>query len=238
MSTLARIRRRRRQGGITLLELIVAIAIFSMVSLLIYGAFDSMNRGKKGEAMRMERSRQGREAVLRMVREISSAYLSMHNPANNSLLTRTTAFIGINGIPFDRLDFVSFAHLRIVKDVPESDQAEIGYAVVRDPDVDGKMDLVRREQSPPDLEPKKGGVVNVLAENVETFDLQYLDPTTGRWVETWDTTQGATGQPNRLPLEVRITLGMKAVPGVPASTFTTKFLMPMQAPLSFGIPQP
>ena len=64
------------------------------------------------------------------------------------------------------------------------------------------MDLVRREQAPTDFEPKNGGVVNVLAEDVELFDIRYLDPLTGQWLETWDTTQ-LTGQLNRLPLEVK-----------------------------------
>ena len=41
------------------------------------------------------------------------------------------------------------------KDAKESDQAEIGYFVVKDPDVDEKMDLVRREQAPIDFDSKR-----------------------------------------------------------------------------------
>jgi general secretion pathway protein J len=220
----------------TLLEVLVSLAILAMIALLIYGAFDSMNRGKKGEAMRADRARQGREAVLRMTRELSSTFLSMHTPQNIALVTRVTAFIGETSIPFDRLDFAAFAHRRLLKDVKESDQCEVGYFAAQDPDVPDKWDFVRREQTPIDMDPKRGGVVNVLAENVTAFDVRYLDPMTGLWTESWDT-RTTSGQFNRLPVELRITLTLKGIPPQDSSVFTTKMMMPMLQPLSFGIPR-
>jgi general secretion pathway protein J len=227
---------RARSRGMTLLEIMVSVAILAMMAVLIYGAFDSMARGKKGEAMRSDRARQGREAILRLTRELSTAFISMHNPANTALITRATAFIATSGGTYDRIDFAAFAHRRIERDSHESDECEVGYFVAKDPDVDGKMDLVRREQTPIDIDPKKGGIVNVVAENVDEFDLKYLEPLTGQWLDTWDTTQ-VTGQPGRLPLEISIRLVLKGVPGSPPWTFATKITMPMQQPLTFGIPR-
>jgi len=220
----------------TLLEILVSVSILAVIGLLIYGAFDSMSRGRKGEAMRAERAHQGRDAVARIVREIQSAFLSLHNPQNPALVTRTTAFIGQSSSNYDRLDFAAFAHRRIDRDAKESDQAEIGYFVVRDPDNTDKYDLVRREQTPIDIDPKRGGIVNVLAENVQEFHIRYLDPTTGLWVEQWDTTQ-VNMQAGRLPLEVKVTLVIKGVPRGQPYSFTTRVMLPMQLPLSFGIPR-
>jgi general secretion pathway protein J len=208
-----------------------------MIALLIYGAFDSLSRGRKGEAMRADRARQGRQALLRMVHELSSTYLSMHNPQLLALVTRQTAFVGQNSTPFDRVDFSAFAHRRLTRDAKESDQCEVGYFAAEDPDQLGKMDLVRREQIPMDIQPTRGGVVNVLAEDIELFDVHYLDPVTGLWVETWDTTVSSGGQLNRLPLELRIQLTLKGVPGLESSAFETKVMLPMQSPLSFGVPR-
>ncbi len=229
-------RSRTSTRGLTLVEVLVALGILSMIGVLLYGALDSLNHGRKAEGIRGDRARQGRTAILRMTREIQSAFLSMHNPANVALQTRVVAFIGQNSQPYDRLDFQAFAHRRIEANSHESDQAEVGYFASRDPDVEGKMDLVRREQTPADMDAKRGGVVNVLCEDIESFDVRYLDPITAQWVETWDTTQ-ALGQQNRLPLEIRITLVMKHVPVGIDATYTTKFMMPMVAPLTFGIPQ-
>jgi len=228
--------RRARSRGMTLLEIMVSIAILAMISILIYGAFDSMARGKKGEAMRADRSREGREAVLRLTRDLSSAFLSMHNPANTALITRATAFIATSGGNFDRVDFASFAHRRVERDAHESDECEVGYFVVTDPDVEGKMDLVRREQTPMDIDPKKGGIVSVVAEDVQEFDLKYLEPLTGQWLDSWDSTQ-INGQPQRLPYEISIRLVMKGIPGSIPYTFETKIPMPMQQALTFGIPR-
>jgi general secretion pathway protein J len=226
--------RRGSARGMTLLEVLVSLGVLAMISLLIYGAFDSISRGRRGEAMRSDRARQGRDAIERMTREISSAFLSLHQPLNQAMWTRQAAFHATNGANFDRLDFTSFAHRRVERDAKESDQCEVGYFVVRDPDVDGKMDLVRREQAPIDVDVKRGGVVNVLVENVEQFDVKYLDPMTSQWVDSWDSTQ-LTAQLNRLPLEVRILLIVKGIKDGPPFRFATKAILPMQAPLEFGI---
>jgi general secretion pathway protein J len=226
----------KSQRGMTLLEILVSLAILTMISLLIYGAFDSMSRGKKGEAMRSERARQGREALLRMTRELSEAFLSLHAPPSLVLLTRLTVFVGQNSTPYDRIDFASVCHRRMVRDARESDMAEIGYFASEDPQVSGKMDLARREQTPIDMDPLRGGVVNIMAENVEAFDIRYLDPLTGTWGETWDSTQ-TFAQFNRVPLELRITLTMKGLPGNEATIYRTKVMMPMILPMTHGIPQ-
>lgn len=232
----ARFPRRSRSRGLTLVEVLVALAVLAMIGVLLYGAFDSLSHGKKAESIRGDRARQGRQAMLRMTREIQTAFLSLHNPGNVALQTRVVAFVGQNSQPFDRLDFQGFAHRRIEANSHESDQAEVGYFAAPDPDVEGKTDLVRREQTPADMDAKKGGIVNVLCEDIEAFDVRYLDPMTQQWLETWDTTQ-ALGQQSRLPLEIRITLTLKHVPAGLDATYTTKFMMPMQNPLTFGIPQ-
>ena len=225
-----------RARGMTMIEIMVAIGILAMVAVLIHGVMDSLSRGRKGEGMRAERAHEGREAMQRIVRDLSGAFISSHVPSVPTLMTERTAFVGKSSAPYDRLDFTSFAHLRTERDSHESDQAEVGYFVVKDPDVSEKMDLVRREQTPIDYEPLKGGIVNVVAEDVEKFDVRFLDPQTSQWVETWDSMQ-VTGQPNRLPFEVEITIVLKGVSDGPPYSYTTKMFIPIQSPLSFGIPR-
>jgi general secretion pathway protein J len=220
----------------TMIEVVVAIGILAMVGVLIHGVIDSLSRGKKGEGLRAERVHEGREALQRIVRDLSSAYISMHVPTIQALQTEKTAFVGRHSGQYDRIDFAAFAHRRTERDSHESDQAEVGYFVVADPDVPDKMDLVRREQTPIDIEPLKGGITDLVAEDVSTFELRFLEPMTGQWLETWDSMQ-VTGQPNRIPLAVRIKLVLKGVGNGMPYSYTTKVFLPIQQPLSFGIPK-
>jgi len=226
-------RRSQATRGFTLLEVMVSDAILAMVSVLIYGAFDGLSRGKKSLGRVNDRYHQGRAAISRISMELSSAFLSTHQPLTEQQYRRITIFSGTRGSPADRIDFTSFSHRRLVRDSHESDQNEISYFGSPDPNVSGKIDLARRESPVIDLEPKRGGEVNVLVEDIDSFDVKYLDATTGLWTETWDTTQ-ATGQLGRLPYEVKISLVLKGGVGGQPVTFSTKVAMPMQAALSFA----
>jgi general secretion pathway protein J len=225
-----------RARGLVLLEVLVAIGILALVSTLVYGAFDGMTRGKKNVGRLNDRYHEGRGALARLARDLSSAFLSGHTTLTQQMSTRVTVFSVSGGSPADRLDFAAFAHTRLVKDAHEGDQCEVGYFGSPDPQVSGKTDLARREQPVLDLEPKKGGEVNVLAEDIDLFDVRMLDPLTGLWQETWDTSQ-AIGQPNRLPLQVQITLVLKGGAGGQPIKLQTKVPIAMNAPLTFAVPR-
>jgi general secretion pathway protein J len=171
-----------------------------------------------------------------MSRELSSAFLSAHQPLTEQQFRRLTIFKGTSTSPADRIDFTSFSHRRLVGESHESDQNELSYFGSPDPKVSGKVDLARRESSVIDLEPKRGGEVEVLAEDIDHFDVRYLDATSGLWTESWDSSQ-AIGQPNRLPFEIKITLALKGGLENKPIVFLTKVSMPMQAPLTFAVPR-
>jgi general secretion pathway protein J len=229
----------QKARGVTLLEVLVSLSILAVISTLIYGAFDGMSRTQKGLGHMNERYHQGRSALSRFSREIQSAFLSMHHPfganLNPGLMTRATVFIGSDSRPSDRIDFTSFSHRRLKGDSHESDQNELSYYDSRDTEKD-KLDLVRREDKSIDLEPEKGGVVNVVAEDIESFDLQYFDPISKEWTDSWDSTQPA-GQLERLPLYVKAVLVLKGGAGGKPITVQTKVPLGMQMPLMFGLPQ-
>ena len=228
-------RARASQRGLTLLEILVSIGILAVIATLIYGAFDGMSRSRAGLSRINDRYHQGRAALSRMSRELQSAFLSLHLPLVASQSVRSTAFIGKRGTPTDRVDFTSLSHRRIARDAHESDQNEVGFFASRDPEGD-KVDLVRREATTIDLEPAKGGVIQVLAEDIESFELKYLDPLTGEWIEDWDSTQVAA-QLNRLPLQVQIVLVLKGGIGDGPLRLETKVPIAMQTPLTFAVPR-
>ena len=228
------LRRRARSRGLTLLEVLVSIGILALISTLIYGAFDGMARSRAGLTRLDDRYQQGRSALARMSREMQSAFLSMHQPPQQSQQIRITAFVAKDQGTSDRVDFTSFSHRRLGRDVHESDQNELGYFLSRDPDRSDKYDLVRREQKEIDLEPTKGGTINVICEDVTEFDLSYLDAVSGEWTETWDSTQAA-GQFLRLPIQIKIRLVLRGGIGGAPIKLETRVPIPMQSAVSFAI---
>jgi general secretion pathway protein J len=212
----------------------------ALISGLLYGAFDGLQRTKDGVSRLTERYHEGRSSLQRMAYELGSAYLSLHAALDQSLVVSKTAFIGTHQTPLARVDFNSFCNRRLDKDAKESDQAEISYFGSPNPDVSGQIDLARRISSRLDLEPEHGGRVQVLATDVDLLDMTYLDAATGQWTDKWDSTQ-ALGQHNQLPIQVRILLVLNG--GMRASAdrsqqplrFVTKVELALRDPLTFGI---
>lgn len=226
--------------GFTLLELLVAVAVLAMISTLIYGAFAGMRNSKEGVSRVGDRYHEGREALRRITRELQSAYISKHVPIDPSFQQLRTAFKGSRGTPGDRVDFNSFSNRRFDRDSHMSDQCELSYYGSRGPKTPDIVDLVRRIDTSPDLQFDSGGRVDVLATDIDLFDLEYLDPMTGIWLEQWDTTQ-ATGQLDRLPLQVQITLvlngGRRRAENRARDTYrlVTKVAIPAYQPLIFAV---
>jgi general secretion pathway protein J len=231
---------RARRRGFTLIELVVAVTVLAFVTLLLYGAFSSMKTSRDGLARIQDRYREGRIAMARIARDLSSAYISQHLPISPALVVQKTAFVGKVGIPAHRVDFNAFSNVQRDRNAHVSDQIEVSYFASDNPEQPGNYDLVRRTSEYPDIEPGKGGRVEVLATDIDLFHLEYLDPTTSLWTETWDTTQ-ATGQANRMPLQVRIRLVLKqgsrttSDRGRGTLKFETTVSIPIQQPLSFAV---
>ena len=195
-------------SGFSLLEVLLAIAILSLVGALIYGGFAQTTINKKRVETDLDHSRTVHMALERMARELSMAFVSTHVNINPNLQTMRTAFIGKDRPGNDRIDFTSFSHRRLYRNVHESDQNSISYFLTSHPNDPSNKVLARREQNRIDEDPSQGGKSQILLENVDSFDVEYFDPLTSQWIKTWNTTQ-ATGQLNRLPSQIRIKLGVK-----------------------------
>jgi general secretion pathway protein J len=237
---LQRLRARAHARGFTLIELLIAVGVLAMVSMLLYGAFDGLERTKAGVTRLADRYHEGRSALQRVAYELSGAYISAHAPPDQNVVAVRTAFIGVRDTPAARVDFNCFCNRRYDKDAKESDQAEISFFGSPNPDGSGEIDLARRISPHLDVEPEHGGRVEVLASNLDLFELEYLDAATGEWTDKWDSTQ-ALGQHNKLPLQIRVLLMLKE--GARSSAersrqplrFITKVALALRDPLTFAV---
>lgn len=237
-----RIGRSRVAGarGMTLIEILLAMTILAFISVLVFQAMDGLRRSRDGVERVADRYREGRMAMARMTRELQSAYLSAHAPIDESLRVVKTVFKGKPGSPAAQLDFTAMSHRRLARNVKESDQEELSYFGSEDPDQASVTDLARRQANIVDEDPEKGGRVDVMATNIDLFDLEYFDPVTARWVDEWDS-ESVVEEQGRLPRAVKIVLVLKDGVRGRESTgrgtvrLVSKVQIPTQDVLSFAL---
>ena len=227
---------RRRRRAVTLLEVMVATVIIGMVSTLLYTGFSQSASNKRRIEASLDREHEIRMGIERIARELSMAYVSIQRNPSTALQASITCFIGTEEGGGSRIDFTSFSHRRLYRDAHESDQNELSYYLADHPDDPSRTVLVRREQHRIDDDPQEGGRVQVLIEDVESFELSYLDPLTGEWLSTWDSNQPAM-QENRLPLQVRILVTAENAYGK-ERTYGTRASLPMVFALNHAVYKP
>lgn len=170
-----------RRAGFTLLEVLIAIAIIGMIVSLVYGAFAGTAESKEEIEDGNDIYHQARWALDKMEADLSTAYLSNH-PNSYTLFYGVNLF-GSDDWPLDEIHFHSFNHVKYNPAARESDQCEVSYYVMENPDT-GQMTLYRREDPTPDDENMAGGEIYELADSVLAFNLRYFDGF--EWADEWD----------------------------------------------------
>jgi general secretion pathway protein J len=165
----------RRTRGFTLIELMVALAILSIVLSSIYATFFSALR-----AMRDTRERDDTYQIARVVMEKMSNDLAMafYRPGSDREERPTQLFIGRDAteddFAHDRLDFTTASHVLLRDGRPETDVVEVSYYI--DNTYRDRSLLVRREDPLPDEDLRHGGTLRVLAERVVGLNFRYREP--------------------------------------------------------------
>ena len=220
----------RGSFGLTLIEIMVAIAVFSMVSITIWTATSQTARTRDIVSSVHDRSHQVRAAMEMLKRDLESAFLSRHVGQNEP--SHETIFLGQDHGDEDRVDFASFTHQRRYFNAKESDQCEVGYFIADDKEIRGQKNLIRRESPILDLEPLEGGQYLTVLENIASFDLSYFDFEMNEWQDNWDTTD-ESAEMDRLPPQVRIKMVIfdrrdKEI------AYGSQIIIPMRTPIFLG----
>lgn len=218
-----RAERSRAHAGFSLLEAVVAMAIMGFITLASYYAFEGIVKMKETLESTSESFATARVALARISRELEMAYLTQ-NPNKNPEPRFVTVFRGINEEPVDTLHFSTFSHQRLYRESLEADTTEISYTLAPDEEAQGLSVLLHREASRIDGDPENGGVVEILARRVASFQLRYFDPQKQEWEEEWDTEKIEHLQ--QLPRAVEIVLVVVDLEGG-EHRYSTIVLLPM-----------
>lgn len=170
-------RLRRDERGMTLIEVSVAVAILAVMGMLVYGSLVITIKSQERAEVLQERYHAARVFLMRVKRELSMAFLSLHQAEDG----RTkTLFEGER----DRITFDTSAYEPIQRDARQSDQLEVEYRLDRDEE--GEPAIVRRVKHHIDDAPGKGGVEEVIIRGVKDFELAYYDKVGEDWESDWD----------------------------------------------------
>jgi type II secretion system protein J len=184
-----------RARGFSLMEVMVASALLAIVGGLLYTSLSSSLTAKEAVEGTSNRYHLARQALSRMVDEISMAYMSNH--VNQTDPRGRTAFVGER----QELHFTALGYQPRVADSKRGGSRELSYFLDVD-DRTGEQGLLRREQPDPDEELDEGGREQTLLPYVTELSFEYWDDQTQDWKDTWDTQESATL--GRLPSRVRI----------------------------------
>lgn len=197
-----------RKSGMTLIEIMISIAILAAIMVFAWGSF-ALSASKQERMQEINERLHGVEqAVNRIVRDMSMAFMTVHGNDKSQTEERyKTGFVGTT----DRVDFTSMGYVRMFRNEKVGDQSEISYFIkdMNNDEGESVSYLVRREQAPINDDFTRGGTIIPLLDHVQSFKLQYWDDskadrTVGSdgWIDEWDTE--TTAYENRLPSRVRI----------------------------------
>lgn len=223
----------RRQRGMTMIEVLIALAVLAMIVTSVWSGFRGTIDGMAAaEAVQM-RYAIVRGGLTRMQSELGMAYLSFNRPLDDA--RQYTLLDGVDNGKQDDLTFSSFSHLRMRKDANESDQSVVQYFIEKDPEDARRTHLFRRESRR--LSGDKADQLDeyfpayIVIEDVEEFDVQYWDDRQREWLDEWRTTRNDM-QPDRLPQRVKIRLVVRD--GDDSVQFVAQATLPMQEKIDLG----
>jgi prepilin-type N-terminal cleavage/methylation domain-containing protein len=218
--------RRHAQRGLTLLEIMIALAIMGLMMALTWSTISNTSRAKRSSEIIEQRNHEIRVALGQVVSDFESAYLSENEDRNPT--HRRTLFVGRGGGKVPEMRFSTLNHRVLAADANESEQTAISYEAMTDRTDGSKTNWIRREQrrlsnENPDEEPAD---YDVLVRDIEQVTLAFWDWKSLEWKDRWDTTAD-DGERGRLPTRVRITLKLKTPRGDDV-TYTTQASILMQ----------
>jgi general secretion pathway protein J len=220
------------RGGFTLIEILIAIAIFAVVTTTIFASFRAVL--SKNEAIRQgeEAYEMARTFMDRMVMDLTSLYIELppmyrkpefNNPPDPYRFVAEQVFSGAG--QFTRLRFASTAHLPM-GGRSGGGLAEIVYYVPRQAYPDSNTVVKRADRAYPyDLDPEfeENAADPVLCADVEEFSLLFYDEE-GNTYEEWnsDSDRHQYATPRMVAVKLRI-----APEGTPGYEFFSRIPLPV-----------
>ncbi len=173
--------------GFTLLEVLIAVAIMSLIVTVIYTSFSTSSRNVEQAEKSRDTADLVRTLVAKLSNDIANAYV---NPSMNV----PTIFRGKKVQPetgndknrYDELYLTTLTNWRR-PDSKETDLWEVGYYFKQKPDGTGVV-MMRREKRElsKDVPALEGGIEYVMTDRIASLQYQFYNGST--WSDEWNAT--------------------------------------------------
>jgi general secretion pathway protein J len=203
----------------TLIEVIIALALFSMVAVFTVSSTTVGLKLKKKIQGSGDYYHNARTAIRQLDRDIGLAYHSYQDTKQGELnkQQQIATHVYDNVWPplssffkgeKDKLLFSSSSHQRLYKNTNEEDISEVSYYLEADDKNPGLFNLFKRQTTFIDEDIEHGGSTYLIANGIESMTFRYLraEAKDGDeyWVDKWDSTAG--DYVSKFPLAVEVTL--------------------------------
>ena len=179
------------KSGFTIIEILVAVLITSIIAGVIYASYMGSLRIIHKSQTDIERTNMASHVLDRISSDLSCAFLRAYK--------EYMIFVGVDSgddeFGADTLTFIASNHIRSSRDAPESNLSEVSYFL--EPGLDENLYIFRREDPTLDEDPFSGGETRVIGEGIASLDFEYSGE--GGWASSWD-----SREENSLPYAVRV----------------------------------
>jgi len=160
---------RTTDKGFTLIEVLLAVFIGSIVLTVLYASFFQINKAKDRIEEELELYHEARIIMSKITKDLATAFPRGLVNSQSTNIT-TPFFYGVAEGERSKLSLTSLSRMP-TQNSRESDQTEISYFLepIQDSDL---FALVRRDN--PTLESETGGTQFALSERITGFNLTYL----------------------------------------------------------------
>ncbi|MEM7008555.1 MAG: prepilin-type N-terminal cleavage/methylation domain-containing protein [Thermodesulfobacteriota bacterium] len=160
--------------GFTLIEVLLAVFIASLVIAVLYASFFQILKAKDKVEQELELYHESRVIFSKITKDLATAFTrgSVNSTGNDS---HTDYFVGSQEGNHSTLRFSSLSRSPAA-DAKESDQTEISYFVENAKDADDPQLLALIRRDDPTIGTDGGGSEYPISERVVGFTLSYIGP--------------------------------------------------------------
>lgn len=182
--------------GFTLIEMLVAAAVSSVILLMVYTVYSSVIKSVNYGKTTSDYYESLNFALRRIDSDISNLYWKSDNTKLNFICTEQGGSSILNFVTAEYRDYRMMNNLKT--EIPVTDIHEVGFYLKKNPD-SSSYDLYRRCSIGYDESPLEGGTEELLLRKVKSikFEFRYRSD----WTPTWDTREN-----KRIPSVVNTTL--------------------------------